>query len=37
MMFENIRRIDPEVYYAITQEVNRQRTKIELIASENFV
>ncbi len=36
-MFENIRLNDPEVYYAITQEINRQRTKIELIASENFV
>jgi len=36
-MFENIRSNDPEVYYAITQEINRQRTKIELIASENFV
>ncbi|MBN1775456.1 MAG: serine hydroxymethyltransferase [Clostridiales bacterium] len=36
-MFENIRSNDPEVYYAITQEIHRQRTKIELIASENFV
>jgi len=36
-MFENIRSNDPEVFYAITQEINRQRTKIELIASENFV
>lgn len=37
LMFENIRLTDPEIYYAITQEINRQRTKIELIASENFV
>ncbi len=36
-MFEHIKAQDPEVYQAIMQEVNRQRTKIELIASENFV
>jgi len=36
-MFEHIQAEDPEVYQAIMQEVNRQRTKIELIASENFV
>ena len=36
-MFEHIQTEDPEVYQAIMQEVNRQRTKIELIASENFV
>ena len=28
---------DPEVYSAVMQETTRQRTKIELIASENFV
>ena len=28
---------DPEVYEAVMNEVNRQRNKIELIASENFV
>ena len=32
-----IRNIDPEVAAAIDLEVNRQRNKIELIASENFV
>ena len=32
-----IRKIDPEVAEAIELEVNRQRNKIELIASENFV
>ncbi|MBR5967459.1 MAG: serine hydroxymethyltransferase, partial [Lachnospiraceae bacterium] len=32
-----IRKIDPEVSAAIDLEVNRQRSKIELIASENFV
>lgn len=32
-----IRKIDPEVANAIEAEVSRQRDKIELIASENFV
>jgi len=36
-MFEHIKAQDPEIYQAIMLEVNRQRTKIELIASENFV
>jgi len=34
---EEIKRIDPEVASAIEMEVDRQRNKIELIASENFV
>lgn len=34
---EEIRKIDPEIAEAIESEVNRQRSKIELIASENFV
>ncbi len=34
---ENIKRIDPEVAEAINLEIGRQRSKIELIASENFV
>ncbi len=34
---ENVKRIDPEVAAAISQEINRQKNKIELIASENFV
>ncbi len=34
---EEIRKIDPEIAEAIELEVNRQRNKIELIASENFV
>jgi len=34
---EKISKIDPEVALAIEDEVNRQRNKIELIASENFV
>ena len=32
-----IRKVDPQVADAIEAEVNRQRNKIELIASENFV
>ncbi len=32
-----IRKIDPQIADAIEAEVNRQRNKIELIASENFV
>ncbi|MBR2452970.1 MAG: serine hydroxymethyltransferase [Clostridia bacterium] len=34
---ENITKADPEVAAAIKQEIGRQRSKIELIASENFV
>ncbi|MFZ5989026.1 MAG: serine hydroxymethyltransferase [Bacillota bacterium] len=34
---KEISKIDPEVAGAIEEEVNRQRNKIELIASENFV
>ncbi len=34
---ENIKKTDPEVAAAIKQEIGRQRSKIELIASENFV
>ena len=36
-MYDHIKSEDPEVFSAISQEINRQRTKIELIASENFV
>ena len=35
--FENLRVEDFETYDAIMKELNRQRNKIELIASENFV
>jgi len=35
--FENIKRTDKKVYDAIIKELERQRNKIELIASENFV
>ncbi|SDW41042.1 serine hydroxymethyltransferase [Marininema mesophilum] len=34
---EHVRQTDPEVAAAISQELGRQRGKIELIASENFV
>ncbi|MBQ9756902.1 MAG: serine hydroxymethyltransferase [Clostridia bacterium] len=34
---ENITKADPEVADAIKKEIGRQRSKIELIASENFV
>lgn len=32
-----LRQSDPEIYTAIRNEINRQQTKLELIASENFV
>ena len=35
--FEHLNAVDPEVQAAIETEINRQRNKIELIASENFV
>ena len=35
--YENLKGFDPELYEAIQNETNRQRNKIELIASENFV
>jgi glycine hydroxymethyltransferase len=34
---EKVQKMDPEVASAIKDEINRQRNKIELIASENFV
>ena len=33
---ENLKKTDEKVYNAVIQELNRQRNKIELIASENF-
>ena len=35
--FDLLKQNDPEVYAAVMDEANRQRSKIELIASENFV
>ncbi len=37
MNFDKVREIDSEVYEAMGLELGRQRNKIELIASENFV
>lgn len=34
---ENLKKLDPQVYEAIELELGRQKDKIELIASENFV
>ncbi|MEW9032697.1 MAG: serine hydroxymethyltransferase, partial [Planifilum fimeticola] len=34
---EHLRKTDPETFRAIADELNRQKRKIELIASENFV
>ena len=36
-MFESLKETDLEVYNAIEKELERERNKIELIASENFV
>ena len=35
--YEEVLKVDPEIAQLITEETNRQRNKIELIASENFV
>lgn len=37
MLYPHIKETDPEAYAAILSEIGRQKTKIELIASENFV
>ena len=37
MEFNLLKQNDPEIYAAVMDEANRQRNKIELIASENFV
>ncbi|MBO4579485.1 MAG: serine hydroxymethyltransferase [Clostridiales bacterium] len=36
-MYEHVKSQDPEIYSVIMNELGRQRSKIELIASENFV
>ncbi len=36
-MFDNIRKVDEEIYDSIQREIGRQNRNIELIASENFV
>ncbi len=35
--FSKVKSVDPEIYEALTLELNRQENNIELIASENFV
>lgn len=35
-MYPNLQQTDPEVFNAVSQELTRQRERIELIASENF-
>ena len=35
--FDDVNVFDPEIASAMTQEIERQRDHIELIASENFV
>lgn len=37
MNYRHLQAMDPEVFQAVTDEVERQRAHIELIASENFV
>ncbi|TCO79037.1 serine hydroxymethyltransferase [Marinisporobacter balticus] len=37
MNFDNLKNVDRDVYTAIQDEIGRQQSKIELIASENFV
>ena len=36
-MYENVKKLDPDVYKSIMGEISRQNDKLELIASENFV
>lgn len=35
-MFENLKKVDPQLYQVILSEIERQKGQIELIASENF-
>ena len=37
MNYQHLAQVDPEIYSAVQLEIGRQREKIELIASENFV
>lgn len=36
-MYENMKKNDPEVFSTVQKELGRQRTSLEMIASENFV
>jgi glycine/serine hydroxymethyltransferase len=35
MTYQHLAQVDPEIYSAVQLEIGRQRSKIELIASEN--
>lgn len=37
MNYQEIEKFDPDVYYALINELRRQERNIELIASENYV
>lgn len=37
MSYSHLKEVDPEIYESVFDEIGRQRSKIELIASENFV
>ena len=37
MIYDAVKREDPEIYASMMRELQRQRDHIELIASENFV
>lgn len=34
---ENLKKLDSEIFFSIKEELTRQRDKLEMIASENFV
>ena len=36
-MFENLKKVDKEIYESMQRELERQQRNIELIASENIV
>jgi len=36
-IMDSLEKVDPQVFGAIEEELGRQRTKLELIASENIV
>ncbi|MGL4797139.1 MAG: hypothetical protein ACRC1Y_03825, partial [Paraclostridium sp.] len=36
-MFENLKKVDPQIYASMERELVRQQRNIELIASENIV
>ena len=36
-IMDSLSKVDPQVCKAVEEELNRQRTKLELIASENIV